>query len=79
LIAGSGAAGQRSPADFAVSARWQELVDDRQLLNKGDPIARLDQRGLRNGAGSSRRQPVRKFVALFPVNNLDFPGHSPVV
>ena len=56
------------------------LVDDNQLLKKGDPIARLDPRDYEM-AGSSRRQPVRKihFVALFLVYDLDFPGYLPFV
>ena len=57
------------------------LVDDNQLLKKGDPIARLDPRDYEMALAVSRRQPVRKihFVALFLVYDLDFPGYLPFV
>jgi multidrug resistance efflux pump len=71
LTARSGAAGQRATAVFAVSplagAISEVLVDDNQLLKKGDPIARLDPRDYEMAlaqAGANLSEKIH-FVALF--------------
>jgi multidrug efflux pump subunit AcrA (membrane-fusion protein) len=67
LTAGSGAAGQRGPGSFrrfraVAGANSEVLVDDNQLLKKGDPIARLDPRDYGMGLAQAGASLSAKFI-----------------